>query len=56
MKQAIVVCIAVAIMTLAAALPAAAQNVGPAAPNQPGWRQVQHQQAMAMRRGRIGGR
>ena len=35
---------------------AQAQNTGPAAPNQPGWRQVQHQQAMAMRRGRIGGR
>lgn len=49
MKQAIAVCIAVAIMTLAAALPAAAQNTGPAAPNQPNWRQVQYQQQFTVR-------
>lgn len=56
MKQAIAVWFAVAIMTLAAALPVAAQNTGPAAPNQPNWRQIQYQQALAARRGRIGGR
>ena len=49
MKQAIAVCIAVAIMTLAAALPVAAQNIGPAAPNQEGWRQVQYQQQFSVR-------